>query len=115
MPPSPNFILNGLAWIGIFLLIALAFVLVQILGFPGVLILGLLTTLICLRAEISEDVPTWSQALFASRASRSASAEERAATAEARARAISPLRYVQGCGFVLIAAGLAGTVWQLYR
>ena len=115
MPPSPNSILNGLAWVGIFLLIAFAFALVQRLGFPGVLILGLLTTLICLRAELSEDVLTWGRASFEARMASGRSVEEWAAAAEVRARAVSPLRYYRACGFVLIVAGLAGTILQLWE
>jgi len=115
MPPSPGSILNGLAWVGILLLIALAFVLVQRLGFPGVLILGLVTTLVCLRAEMSEDVPTWGRAPFEARLTNRGSVEERTAMAEARSRAVSPLRYYRACGLLLIAAGLAGTVLQLWE
>ena len=113
MRPSASSIVNGLAWVGIFVLIGVGLGVVQVLGFPGVLILGLLTTLICVQAELSEDVPTWSRSLFESRAVRPRSDEERGAGTEARERAISPLRYYRGCGLLLIAAGLLGTVWQL--
>lgn len=114
MRPSSRSIANGVAWIGIFALIGLSLGLVSVLGFPGVLILGLLTTLICVRAELSDDVPTWSRALFESRLPRSRSLEAHAADLEVRDASRSPLRYYRGCGLILIAAGLVGTAWQLW-
>ncbi|MGY4802244.1 hypothetical protein ACVMLK_12405 [Teichococcus aerofrigidensis] len=111
---TPRDAANGIAWLGILLLIGLAAVLVSILGFPGVLLLGLLTTLICVRAELAEAVPTWSRAMFESRM-RGAPPRGEAALREERRLHRASLRYYRGCGLVLIAAGLAGTLWQIWR
>ncbi|MBC9209198.1 hypothetical protein IBL26_20305 [Roseomonas aerophila] len=106
----PGFILlNGLAWVGILALAGLALAVVRLLGFPGVLILGLLTTLICVSADLSRDVPTWSRGMFESRGTRRTEAEREDGRQDA-----ASLGYYRGCGFVLIAAGLAGTVWELW-
>lgn len=111
---SATTVVNSVAWLGIFALVALSLGVVAVLGFPGVLILGLLTAVTCVRAELSERTPTWGQAVFEATATRGRSAEERTAGAEAARRAISPLRYYRGCGLVLIAAGLLGTAWQIW-
>ncbi|WP_043831765.1 hypothetical protein [Muricoccus aerilatus] len=114
MRPSASTIANGIAWVGIFALIAASLGIVLVLGFPGVLILGLLTALTCTRAELSERTPTWGQAVFEAQATRGRSPEERAAAGEAAARGNSPLRYYRACGLVLILAGLLGTAWQIW-
>lgn len=105
---------NGMAWIGIFGLIALAFCVVWALGFPGVLILGLLTTMICVRAELSDHAPTWGRAVFEARRMKGRSPEERAATQEAENRNRSPMRYYRRCGWSLVGIGLLGTVWTFW-
>jgi hypothetical protein len=105
---------EAVAWTIVVALIAAALVFVRALGFPGLLILGLLTTPVCVRAELSEDVPTWSQALFASRGARPSTPEERAAEADASKLRLSPLRFGKRLGFILIAAGLLGTAWQIW-
>lgn len=112
---TPQAIGNAIAWIGIITLIAASLWIVQVLGFPGILILGLLTTLICVRADLSEDVPTWGRAVFEARLVRAKSLEEQAVVQEAREGARSPLLYYRGCGLVLIALGLLGTVWQFWN
>ncbi|MBO1076661.1 hypothetical protein [Roseomonas marmotae] len=104
MRPSASGILNGIGWLGILALVAAGLGVVRLLGFPGVLILGLLAALICTRAELSGTVPTWSRAVLAAR-------EE---DAEARAREVSALRYYRRCGLALALAGLAGTLWQVW-
>ncbi|MBI0536631.1 hypothetical protein D9599_13695 [Roseomonas sp. KE2513] len=114
MRRSASTIVDGIAWVGIFALIAASLGVVLVLGFPGVLILGLLTALTCARAELSERTPTWGQAVFEARAARGRSPEERAAADEAVARATSPLRYYRACGLALIVAGLLGTAWQIW-
>jgi len=114
MRPSARTVANSIAWIGIFTLIAVSLGVVLVLGFPGVLVLGLLTALTCVRAELSERTPTWGQTVFEAQATRSRSPEESAAGAEAMARTASPLRYYRACGLILIAAGLLGTAWQIW-
>jgi hypothetical protein len=109
MHRSAFILLNGLAWAGILALVGLALAVVRLLGFPGVLILGLLTTLVCVSADLSRDVPTWSRDMFASRGERRTLEEREAGKQEA-----ASLGYYRGCGFVLIAAGLVGTVWELW-
>ena len=110
---SATTVVNSVAWLGIVALVALSLGVVLVLGFPGVLLLGLLTAVTCVRAELSERTPTWGQAVFEA-STRGRRAGERAAGAEAARRAISPLRYYRGCGVVLIAAGLLGTAWQIW-
>lgn len=114
MRPSPGGVANGLAWIGIAGLVALSFWLVMVLGFPGILLLGLLTTLVCVRAELSNDVPSWSRGVFESRMRRDPSVERRAAAEHAAAQDRSVLRLYRVYGLILIAAGLAGTIWQVW-
>ncbi|RKK02868.1 hypothetical protein EBE87_09745 [Pseudoroseomonas wenyumeiae] len=99
--PPAAFILNGLGWVVILALVAAALALVRLLGFPGLLILGLLCCLICTRAELSEDVPSWGRQVFAARMARAGEAPDRAA-----------FRFYRRCGCVLLLAGLAGTAWQ---
>jgi hypothetical protein len=114
MRPSRQSLANVIAWFGVFALIGIGLGVVKALGFPGVLILGLLTTLICVRAELSEAVPTWPVSRMAERASRALSPEERAAQGEARDAAVSLLRYYRNCGIFLVFAGLLGTIWQFW-
>lgn len=103
---------NGMAWIGVFVLIGAGFVVVDALGFPGVLILGLATTLVCVRAELSEPAPTWPVAHRDAAPFRLPAPEERAAAAAVREAAVSPLRYYRNCGAFLTLAGLIGTALQ---
>jgi hypothetical protein len=112
---SPSTVAEAVAWAVIFVLVAAALVFAPVLGFPGLLILGLLTALVCASAELSDDVPTWSQSLFASRGPRPSTPEERAAEADASKLRLSPLRLGKRLGFVLIAAGLLGTAWRIWR
>jgi hypothetical protein len=97
-------ILDGLGWVVILLLVAACLGLVRVLGFPGVLILGLLCSLVCVRAELSDEVPSWGRHLFAARMARDA---RRARPDE------SPFRFGLRCGLALTLAGLAGSLWQL--
>lgn len=106
---------NGIAWVGIFALIAAGLYIVHGLGFPGVLLLGIFTTLICVRAELSEDMPTSGVGVFTASLAGTSSPEERAASQEARDRGRSSLRYYRRCGLALVAIGLLGILWQVWN
>lgn len=114
MPLTRSWLAQGLAWAGITALIAMGLLIVWLLGFPGLLLLGLGVTLICVRAELSEEAPSWSRAAFAARQSDERLPEARAAAAAARARRGASFRYYRRCGAALIVAGLAGTLWQAW-
>ena len=104
-------LIQGLGWIGVFALIGASLLLVRRMGFPAVLLLGLIATLVCVRAELSQDVPGWGRDIFASRWHSRPGASERLASAEQ----IATLRFYRNCGFVLILAGALGSVWQVWR
>ncbi|MDT8330859.1 hypothetical protein RQ831_07320 [Roseomonas gilardii] len=104
-------LVQGLGWIGVLALIGASLLLVRRLGFPAVLLLGLIASLICVRAELSQDVPGWGRDIFAARWHSRPDASERLASAEQ----IAALRFYRNCGFALILAGALGSVWQVWR
>lgn len=104
-------LVQGLGWIGILALIGASLLLVRRLGFPAVLMLGLITSLICVRAELSQDVPGWGRDIFAARWHSRPDLSER----QASAKQIATLRFYRNCGFILILAGALGSLWQVWR
>ncbi|NKE44460.1 hypothetical protein HB662_06705 [Roseomonas frigidaquae] len=91
------------------LLVALAgaaILVVAILGPFGLVLLGLLTLVVCVRLQLVELVPSWG--------SRVDAGETRARPAE-RAALAGQLRFYRRCGLLLLAAGLAGTAFGKWR
>lgn len=93
-------------------LICTAVVMADVLGFMGLLILGSATWLVCARAEMDQDTPTWGTEVFRARLDRTSSPEQRAAMLDERRAFTSPLRFYRWCGIFLTIVGLAGFVWQ---
>ena len=109
---SANKIGNAAAWVFIFVLIGAALAMAEVLGFMGLLILGAVTSLICARAEMDQDTPTWGAEVFKARMDQRGSPEERQARLEERRAFVSPIRFYRWCGIFLAAVGLAGFLWQ---
>jgi hypothetical protein len=99
---------NRLGWIVIAALAGAAAVLVALLGFVGLLLLGMATALVCARAEADEDNP-----LMWSRGSRAGFDLPRAEGGGERRSPPASLRLYFWCGVVLALLGAAGSVWQL--
>ena len=122
MAPSPavsfamripaSTIANGTAWAVLICLIAVAFVMVVILGPFGLIVLGLLTLFVCTSVSLREDAPTSATEVFRSRMAKHSSPEQRAAVDEARRVSLAPLRFYRWCGIILLLAGVAGFAWQ---
>jgi hypothetical protein len=115
MRVSPGNVLNVAAWAALLGLIAVAFVVVVLLGPLGLLILGLATLLICTRLELNDEMPTWGVEVMRVRLTDTTSPEQRAALLAERHERLSPLRFGRWCGLVLLVAGAAGFIWQLAR
>jgi hypothetical protein len=107
-----NTIANGTAWAVLICLIAVAFVMVVILGPFGLIVLGLLTLFVCTSVSLREDAPTSATEVFRSRMAKHSSPEQRAAVDEARRVSLAPLRFYRWCGIILLLAGVAGFAWQ---
>jgi hypothetical protein len=103
---------NVFAWAILIVLIAVAFVMVQILGPFGLVVLGLLTLFVCTQYDLNDDVPSWGTHVFSARMTDRGSPEQRAALREEKRANLSPLRFYRWCGVVLLVAGLAGFAWQ---
>jgi hypothetical protein len=103
------------AWVVLIGLIAVAFVMVVILGPFGLILLGLFTLFVCTSIDLGEDVPTWGTEVFKARMLSRGSPEQRAAMLEEKQQAIAPLRFYRWCGVVLTVAGIAGFAWQQLR
>ncbi len=102
---------NAAAWAVVALLIAAAIVVVNRLGFIGLLLLGGATWLVCVRVELDEDAATWGTEVFKARMARPPPEQHAAMLAE-RHRLVAPLRFYRRCGMVLVAAGIVGFVAQ---
>ena len=103
---------NALAWALVLILAAFAILVAYLLGFVGLLILGLLTWLICTDLELGDATPAASVAVFRALMEPSRAPEQRAAEqAERRAR-LSPLPFYRWCGIALTIIGAAGFLWQ---
>ena len=109
---SPSTIANLAAWSVFVLLIGVALLVTDRLGFVGLMLLGGLTCLVCIRAEMDQDVPTWGVEVFKARMNTTSSPEQRAAMHDERMAFVSPLRFYRSCGAALIAIGAAGFIWQ---
>jgi hypothetical protein len=105
---------NALSWAAVAVLIAIALAVANRLGFAGLLILGLLTAVICARAELSDDVPAAGTAIFKARMDQPRSPEQRHAKAEEGRSFVSSLQFFKWCGVALAAIGLVGFVVQLW-
>jgi len=104
---------NAAAWGVVAALIGGAVVITDVLGFFGLALLGGMTWLVCLRAEMDQDTPTWGVAVFKARmGSQGLPPEQRAATLDERQTFVSPLRFYRWCGIVLVGVGAAGFIWQ---
>jgi hypothetical protein len=102
------------AWIVLIILIGVAFVMVEILGPFGLIVLGLIVLFIGTQYHLNDDVPAWGTEVFRARMARSGSPEQRAAMQEEKRMNMSPLRFYRWGGGVLLFAGIAGFVWQQY-
>ena len=109
---SAGAVANAVAWGAIVLLIGAAVLMVNRLGFMGLLLLGSATWLVCTRAELDQDTPTWSTEVFKARMDGRRSPEQHAAMLEERRAFTSPLRFYRRCGMVLAAVGAAGFIWE---
>jgi hypothetical protein len=105
-------IVNAVAWAVLIGLILVAFVMVQVLGPFGLVILGLTTLLVCTSLNLHDDTPTWGIAVFQARIAPRGSPEQRAAMLDEKRNRLQPLHFYRWCGVVLIAAGIAGLIWQ---
>ncbi len=109
---SASNVANAAAWAVIFGLIGAAIVVADVLGFLGLLILGAMTWLVCVRAEMDQDAPTWGAEVFRARMKGGGSPEQRAAMLEERHAFLSPLHLCRRGGMFLTVVGLAGFIWQ---
>ncbi len=98
---SAGAVLNAAAWVVCFGLICLAGVVTYALGFLGLALLGGATTLVCVMAELDNDVPTWGTEVFRARMDHGRSPEQRAAHHAERAAFVSPIRFYRNCGITL--------------
>jgi hypothetical protein len=105
-------ILNAIAWALVFVLVAVAIVVADALGFVGVFILGLFTWLICTHLELDDDTPTAGIAVFRARMSPERSPERRAAVQAERQVRLSPVPFYRWCGIALTVIGAVGFVAQ---
>ncbi len=112
MKRSAGTVANAAAWGVIVVLIGAAALVANRLGFIGLLLLGSATWLVCIRAELDQDAPTWGTAVFKASMDGRRSPEQHAAMLEERRAFASPLRFYCRCGMVLAAVGVAGFIWQ---
>ena len=115
MKLSANTVANAAAWGVIILLIGTAVLVANRLGLMGLLLLGSATWLVCLRAELNQDAPTWSTEVFKARMDGRRSPEQRAAMFEERGAFVSPMRFYRRCGMALAAVGSVGFIWQQWN
>ena len=112
MRVSAGAVANAAAWGVIVLLVGAAVLIVNRLGFVGLLLLGSATWLVCIRAKLDQDIPAWGTEVFKVRMDGRRSPEQQAAMLEERRAFTSPLRFYRRCGMVLTAIGAAGFIWQ---
>ena len=111
---------NLLGWASIFAAAGIAGIVAYLLGFVGLILLGMATAMVCSRAEADEHNPSiWARADLnpQSRADqvygpRRPSPEDSIADRLARSVRIAPLRFYFWCGIVIAAAGVFGFLWQ---
>jgi hypothetical protein len=107
-------IANALAWAALLGLVCVAILIADRLGFAGLFILGMLTWVICVQMELSDDTPTASIAVFRARMAPERSPERRAAVQTERQVRLSPLPFYRWCGIGLAGVGAFGFVWQRF-
>ena len=112
---SVTCVANGAARAVIVVLICAAIVFVYVLGSIGLVIVGGITALVCVRAEMDQEVPICSAEVFKAQMDSRGSPEERAAMMEERHAFQSPLRFYRRCGIFLTIVGVAGVFWQQWR
>ena len=112
---SPRHAAEAIAWVVFLALIGVALVVAHRLGFVGLFLLGAATWLVCVRAEMDQDVPTWGAETFRSRMEDAGSPEQRAAALGERQAAIVPLRFGRRCGIVVTTIGALGFLWQQWH
>ena len=108
-------IANAVAWALLIALIGLVFVVVNVLGPFGLILLGLAVLFVCTSVGLHEDNPTWGPEVFKARQSTPPSPEHRAARADERERSSATLRFYRWCGLALLVAGITGFVWQQWH
>ncbi|HYZ24176.1 MAG TPA: hypothetical protein VE690_18655 [Rhodopila sp.] len=106
---------NAIAWAVVAVLAAFAILIASLFGFAGLMLLGVMTWLVCTRAELDQDTPTWGVQVFKAKFDSPASPEQRAAMTEERHAFVSPLRFYSRCGIFLAAIGAAGFIWQQWN
>ena len=112
---SASTVANAAAWAVLAVLIAVAFVTVNLLGPAGLVILGLFVLFICTAMNLYEDAPTWGTEVFKARIASQGSPEQRAAMFDEKRASLSPIRFYRWCGVGLAVAGAAGFIWQQVR
>jgi hypothetical protein len=105
-------IANAVAWAVLLGLVPVAFVMVEVLGPFGLVILGLVTLLVCTSLNLHDDTPTWGSAVFQARMTPRRSPEQHAAMLDEKRNRLQPLYFYRWCGVVLLVAGLSGFIWQ---
>jgi hypothetical protein len=105
-------IANALAWAVLLVLVGVAILIADRLGFAGLFILGMLTWVICTQVELGDETPTASIAVFRARMAPERSPERRAAAQTERQVRLSPLPFYRWCGVALTGIGAVGFVWQ---
>ena len=90
---SAGAVANAAAWGVIVLLIGAAVLIANRFGFMGLLLLGSATWLVCTRAELDQDAPTWGTEVFKALMDGCRSPEQHAAMLEERRAFVSPLRF----------------------
>jgi hypothetical protein len=105
-------IANALAWAALLVLVGVAILIANWLGFAGLFILGMLTWVICTQVELGDDTPAASTAVFRARMATERSPERRAAVVAERQARLSPLQFYRWCGVALTAIGAGGFVCQ---
>jgi hypothetical protein len=105
-------IANAVAWAVVLVLVGVAVLIADWLGFVGLFILGMLTWVVCVQVELGDDTPTASTAVFRARMSPERSPERRAAAQAERHIRLSPLRIYRWCGIALTVIGAGGFIWQ---
>jgi hypothetical protein len=106
---------NAAAWAILIGLIAIAFVMVVILGPFGLFLLGLMILSVCTSFQMRDDKPTWGVEVFKARMASPRPREQHWADAEEKVRVLASLRFYRWCGVALLVAGAAGFIWQLWQ
>lgn len=105
-------IANVVSWVVLLGLIPMVFVMVAILGPFGLIMLGVATLFICTSINLYDDVPNANATVLKARFARRGSPEQRAALQADKQMRLSPLGFYRWCGIALLAAGIAGFIWQ---